>query len=75
MKIKLTENKLKQIVAESIERIMTEAKVGRSTTTTQSSDSYADEYHDNVTYYYKTSENPYSNYAVQMLSDRLEKVR
>jgi hypothetical protein len=51
MKVKLTESMLKQIVTESVERIMTEAKIGRGTTTTQSSDSYADEYHDNVTYY------------------------
>lgn len=73
MKLKLTENKLKQIVAESVKKIMTEANIGRGTTTTQNSDSYRDEYHDNVTYYYDTSENPYSNDAVQMLADRLEK--
>ena len=73
MKIKLTESKLKQIVDESVEKIMMEVKIGRGTTTTHSSDSYADDYHDHTTHHYETSENPYSNDAVQMLADRLEK--
>ena len=71
--IKLNESTLRKIVAESVKKVLKEARMGRGTTTTTSSSWSGDEYGGTTNTFYRTEENPYSNDAVMMLADRLEK--
>lgn len=71
--VKLNESQLRKIVAESVKKVLKEARMGRGTTTTTSSSWSGDEYGGTTSTFYGTKENPYSNDAVMMLANRLEK--